>query len=282
MTPRRRLAGIIFALALVATACGGDGATEATTTTAAVSTSVATTTTTTAAPTTTTAATTTTTSTSTTTTSAPTTTTTSVSSEEADARVAAKTAAAAEAVPDGWDTAIVTNQFSDEAEDVIFGACSEADGFDLAYLDAATIALAELDATGPQDPTLPAPPQANVEARVFESETVAADAFAVLEQVLGSDAGRQCVADSLTGDLSAELPPDTEFTFELDALEAAGADVGARIVISLSIQGITAGFTIDLLAHRDGDCTVYAAFFGFGAEFEPALRDAIVGAALSA
>jgi hypothetical protein len=104
----------------------------------------------------------------------------------------------------------------------------------------------------------------------------------VLEEVLGSDAGRQCVADILSGDLSAELPPDTEFTFELESLEAAGADVGARIAIGLAIQGITATFTIDLLAHRDGDCTVYAAFFGFGAEFDPALRNAIVEAALSA
>jgi hypothetical protein len=285
MTRMLRLPALILVLTVTAAACGDDDAATTTTTTSPPTTAATVappTTVSTTAPTSTT--TTSTTTTSTTTTSATTTTTTTttrVGDAAADAVVSAKVAAAAAAVPANWDTAIVTNQFGDEADDVVFGPCSPG-GFDLAKLDAATLAVAELDAAAPLDTALPAPPQANLEARVFESESVAADAFAVLEEVLGSDDGRQCVADTLTEDLGAELPPDAEFTFELESLDAGGADVGARIVIDLAIQGVTAGFTIDLVADRDGDCTVFAAFFGFGAEFDPALRDAIISAASSA
>ena len=144
-----------------------------------------------------------------------------------------------------------------------------------------SLAVGQLAVTGIFDGAFPAP-QANVEARVFESEAVASDAFAVLETVLGTAEGRQCVADNLSEDLAAEVPPDADFEFVLQDLDAAGADVGARIVINLGIQGLNVAFTIDLVASRDADCTVFASFFGFGAEFDPALRDAMILAATGA
>jgi len=285
MNRTERLTALLLGLGLLlaGSACGGDGATGSSTTGALPVTTVgvhapATTTTapaTTVPPAPTTSAPPTTTSSTPPTTTA--TTTTRVSDPAADAVVGNKTVAAAAAIPTGWDTAILTNQFGEEP--ALLSACIGPDDFDLDTLDAVSLAVAEVETTGPARDELPAPPEANLEARVFASADVAADAFAVLEKTLGTTAGRECLADALAQRLEADLPPDTTFDFTLGDLVVPGTDVGARVVVELGLGGISLPFTVELLASRTRNCTVFASFSGFGDGFDPAVRDAMMAAA---
>ncbi len=282
-----RLAVAALALALLVAACGGDDDTADTGAAAETTTSAPSepTTTAAAATTTTTAAETTTTTAETTTTVAAATTTTAATEAPADASalVAAKVDAAVAAAPADWTSTPVESDLGAAGSDEIYGECTGPDAFDLADLADATAAIATVEINGVQDPTsfFP-PPSVSIEARVFESSEVAADAFAVLETVVGTDEGRNCLLDQFVSLIGEGSPDEAEFDVSVEAVEVPGADVGTRLNITASAEGITLGFVVDLVAALDGDCTVYSTFFTFGEEIDPQVRDAIFAAAASA
>jgi len=277
-----RIATLLIGFTLVVAACGGDD--SGTTTTlqdvdnSETQTTPAVETTTTAAPETTATAappeTTTTTVVETTTTSAP------VASEDAEATVMAKTAAALAAVPEGWMTEITPGFEIDTGTDDVFSACTDGQ-FDVVELDSFTVAASTLMADGPPPAGSFFPGgNASIEARVFESSDVAAEAFSVLETVFGTEEGRQCVADEFLVEMTADLPAEeAEVAFSLDEIEVPGADVAIAVNMSLDVEGIGFGFTVELAASLDGDCTVYAVFLGFGEPVDPEVRDTLFAAA---
>lgn len=288
MRRRTRLLALAVSVALVLAACGGDddaadttavatGDTEATTA-APATTTVPPAATTTAAETTTTPA-----PDQTTTTAQPETTTTSsppVVAGDAAEVVAAKTAAVVAVAPADWTT-VVDNELGDAGADDIYGACSGPGSFDLANLDASTVAISTLAADAPQDPTTFFPgPSASIEARVFESAAVAADAFSVLETVIGTTEGRDCLADQLLGAVG-DAPEDAEYDIAVEPATVSGADVGATLIITATTQGLTLEFQFDLVATLQDDCTIYGTFVSFGGAFDPAVRDQLYGAAIS-
>jgi len=266
---------LIIAVAVVTAACSSSGDTGTTTT--AVTTTGDGTGTTAAEATTTTAA-------ASTTTAAPassTTTTTEASASPVDAQalVDAKTAAAAAAAPDDWEVEEQENDSFEEA-DFTYEPCLGPDDFDLDALDPATLAVKEVRATAPSAQIPFGMTTAVVEARVFESADTAADVFAVIERIYGTDEGRQCMSEIVTALIGEEAPIEAgEITVE--TLEVEGADVGARTTFTADIQGLDFAFTIDLVASRDGACTVVATFISFGEEFPADVADAMMSAATS-
>ncbi len=261
-------------LILVIAACGGDDdAAETTTTAAGGATTAQETTTTAASETTTTAAA------ETTTTAAAESTTTAAAT--ADGLVVAKVEAATAAIPEGWTSSAIESDLGAAESDEVFSECSGDAAFDLAELDDVTKSIATVTIDAAPDPTsfFP-PPSATVEARVFDSPAIASEAFVVLETVLGSDDGRECLAERFQELIAEGTPEDAEFDLSLEELSIPGADVGTRLTLSATAQGITFAFQFDLVAALDGDCTVYATFISFGEPtFDPAVRDAIFSAA---
>ncbi len=290
----RMASALILAFALVAAACGDSGDTTTTSSpSGSTSTTVAplppttappaTTPATTVAPTTTMTTTTST----TTTTLAPTTTTTmpvttTQASSDADARVEARVNAVLAALPEGWD-GFIEPGFDEDGDDIAYEPCLGPDDFDLDDLDASSVAALQAEITGPlAGAGLLGPPEASIEARVFQSEAIAADAFATLEKVLGTDEGRECLADTVLTDISGGAPESAEFTLTVEGLEVTRADVAARMRFDFSQEGFAGSFIIDLAATRDVDETVYAVFLAFDEEFPPELLEALFAAAVDA
>jgi hypothetical protein len=283
MTRIPRLIVLLAAFVLVVAACGGDDDAGSDADTAAAETTTTappeTTTTTTAPETTTTAPP------ETTTTTAPETTTTAAASSPADAQavVDAKVAAAVAATPDDWQSTPIESDTDAADSDEIYGECAGEGAFDLANLDDATIAISIVSIDGPpSSATFFPPPSASIEARVFESVAVAEEAFGVLETVIGTAEGRDCLVEQFIQLIAEGTPEDAEFDVQLEELTVPGADVGARLVVQASAEGITFAFQFDLVAGLAGDCTVYGTFISFGEPvFDPAVRDAIFAAATS-
>ncbi len=280
----RRTTTLVLALLVLFGACGGDDDTAGDTTVAATAANPAPTTTTAAAATTTTAApaeTTTTTAATTTTTAAPTSSAAPVTAEDAEARATAKVQAAVDALPEGWTAEVEQIAAGATDSDEVFAPCSGPDAFDLATLDDVSLAIVAADMESPNAASLFGPLQATIEARVFESPAVAAEAFAVLETVLGTEEGRNCVAEEFLAQLSGGSP-GAEAAFSIEDVEIPGADVAARLVFEVSADEISLSFRVDLAASRNGDCTVFASYFSFGDDFDEAARDATFAAAAGA
>ncbi len=289
----QRIAATMATFLLLATACGDSGTTTtappgteapattvaapatttAPTTTAAATTTIAPTTiaapATTVAPTTTVAA----------------TTTAAAVSGDPQAIADAKAAAVLAAAPADW----TANQLDDptaggDDTDIIFGPCAADDAFDLNDLDDQSAAIEQVEVVAPAGSGggLFPDPEVQVEARVFVSEDVAAEAFAVLETVLGTADGRDCLSANLFDEFADELPAGAEVEFSVDELAVAGADVGVRITMDLSVSGITAAIFIDIYAARDGACTVYGSNQSFDTPVDPAVQEGLFGAALDA
>lgn len=282
---RVRIFAIAAGLLLVAAACGDSGGTTTTTgpdeAIAPTSTTVAPTTAppTTAAPTTT----------STTTTMPPTTTTTvpptttTAAPADPQATVDAKVNAVLAVVPAEWTAQLLPDPTAGgDDTDIIFGPCAAPDAFDLNDLDAESVAIEQVDIEAPvgSGGGIFPDPAAQVEARVFSSEEVAVDAFAVLETVLGTEEGRDCLADNLISEFSADLPAGSSIEFEVQEFLLPGADVGIRIKMDIAAGGITAVIFIDINATRMGDCTVYSSFQTFTEPFDADLAGQLFGAAL--
>lgn len=282
-----RIPKLLAVFALLAAACGGDdgGAPTSAAGDIATTTTAAPPATTTSPPTTTTAAPPTTTAETTTTVAETTTTGGDTTQAPADGPAAeitmAKATAAEMALPEDWSSSISTEFVSDEGADDVFAPCTPDDAFDVSELDSVTAAVATLMADGP-------PPEgsffpggsASIEARVFESEEVAAQAFEVLETTIGSDEGRECLAEQFLDLMAQDVPDDEgEFEFSIVPLDVPGAQAAATIVVDMSFQGLAFQFQIDLASARDGVCTVYGTFLSFGGPFDPAVREALFAAA---
>ena len=136
--------------------------------------------------------------------------------------------------------------------------------------------------TAPISGTSPVPATASVESRVFTSEAVAAEAYAVLESVIGTDEGRQCIADAVFGALGEELPEGASVEYQVTATRIPAGDFGAAITYTIELQGQSLGVFVDLVAHRNGDCTVFGTFQSFQEPFPAELAADLVDAAATA
>ena len=194
--------------------------------------------------------------------------------------VDAKVMAFSEAAPDDWDVSEQADDDFDEG-DFTYVSCLGADDFDLDELDEATLAVREMRASASGGAIPFGSTSGILEARVLESEEAAAAVFSVIERIYGTDEGRQCMADVITQEIGQDAPAEFgEVTVEEYLVE--GADVGARTTLTATGGGVSFSFTIDLVAHRDGACTVVATFISFGEPFPTDVADDLFSAAVDA
>lgn len=263
MIPSRTPKGpvVALALALLLTACGGDDDDAGTTAPTGDGT-----TTTTAAPV-------------ETTITADDTGTPDVASPEALARAQAKAEAAAAALPDDYTSSIDEGDpDTGEGGDLVFAGCLTEGEFNIDELESATAAVVTMSAAGPPQPTGFPGPSASVEARVFDSEAEAADAYAVLQRIYGTEDGRACLADSVAETMTTQIADEADVEFTIEPLDIAGAEVGARVNMAISFQDVDTNVTIDLGASRDGDLTTYGSFLGIDQPFPAELAGALMAA----
>ena len=211
---------------------------------------------------------------------APTTTAAAATPGDAQEIVDAKVMAFSEAAPDDWDVSEQADDDFDEG-DFTYVSCLGADDFDLDELDEATLAVREMRASASGGAIPFGSTSGILEARVLESEEAAAAVFSVIERIYGTDEGRQCMADVITQEIGQDAPAEFgEVTVEEYLVE--GADVGARTTLTATGGGVSFSFTIDLVAHRDGACTVVATFISFGEPFPTDVADDLFSAAVDA
>jgi len=256
----RTLITIVIAFALVVAACGDDSNESTTvTTTAASTTAVAAATTSTAGP--------------------------GVTPASGDAAVAVeKSDAVVEAAPDGWTVAVSNTLASEELieQELLFGPCLEDGSFDIATVDALSLAAINTSVTAPISGESPLGATASIEVRVFESESAATDAYTVLETVLGTTTGRACVGASSFALLSEQLPEGASAEYKVEELLLATGDFGTSITWVVEMDGATFNLFLDMVGYRDGACTVFAVFIGFGEPFPTLPAVDMMSAATSA
>ncbi len=102
---------------------------------------------------------------------------------------------------------------------------------------------------------------------MFEDDGVAAAAFATLEELLGTDEGRLCVADELGSAMATEIGEDAELTVLVEPGPLLG-DAASRISLDMTIAGFEATVYFDLVASREGDCTIFGVFQAFDEPFD--------------
>lgn len=268
---RIRAIAAVVTIVVAAAACSSDGATD---TTAEAATTIAADATTTEAPATTAAPTTTTEATTTTTEAPP-------SPADAQAIVDAKAAAFTAAAPAGWSVEEQANDSFEEA-DYTYAPCLLPDDFDLDDLDPSTLAVKEVRASAPAGAVPFGSTSAIVEARVFDSEATAADAFAVIERIYGTDEGRQCMSEIVSSLFAEQSDAGFDFAVTVEEVEVEGAEVGTRTAMGASVEGFDFTMAIDLVASRDGATTVIATFIAFGEPFPADVADALMSAAVAA
>ena len=103
----------------------------------------------------------------------------------------------------------------------------------------------------------------------------------MLETVVGTEEGRQCVLDEVNAEIQEGTPAGSEVTFAVDELAVPGADVGMRVTADINAGGITAAVFIDIIAARQGDCTVFGTYQSFNDPFDEDLQAQLFGAALA-
>ncbi len=218
----------------------------------------------------------------TTTTAAPDTTTTEAASDvDANAVVAAKTAAAEAVFDDQWTVTTGPTDEFDEGDDIVYESCLQTDEFDLANLDGVSAAALVTDFQGPSG-SPPFPGQSgSLEARVFNSEAEAAQAFAVFQRIFASEEGLECMTEAVMEILTDDVPVD-DFTFTIEELTVAGSQTGARFGITFDVSGFEGGFFLEFQGALMGECTVIASFLTFDEPFDRDIADAVFSAAVSA
>jgi hypothetical protein len=205
-------------------------------------------------------------------------------SVDAEAMAMAKVQAALDALPEGWTGSIASDlgEEGPQGDDIVFVNCLDPDDYDLDNLDADSDASWELDAEGPPSQAL-SPPMAAIEGRVFSASADVDTIFAVLEKVLGTDEGRQCLAEEVPGQLSSDMPEDIDFDLAVEGTTIEGADVGARLSASMSAGGLSFTFYIDMVATRvDDRCTVFGTFWAIGEPVDQEAASAMFTAAVNA
>ena len=195
--------------------------------------------------------------------------------------VDAKVLAFSEAAPDDW---VVSEQADDDfdEDEFTYVSCLGADDFDLDELDEATLVVREMRASASAGAIPFGSTSGILEARVFESEQTAASVFAVIERIYGTDEGRQCMADGIAQELGQSVGPAESVEVTVEEYLVEGADVGARTTLTAASEGVSFSFTIDLVAHRDGACTVVATFISLGEPFPANVADDLFSAAVNA
>ena len=269
----RRTVGVLAALVLIIAACGGDADSEAEATTAA-------TTATTSAPTVTVAVpesmTTSSEAEATTTTVEAATTTAPLTSDPRVVLAEEKVASIEAAMPVDYS---FTTAVDDDAEEdnSIFTSCLSPGSFDLDQLDDVSVIAYDIDFDTPDVGVFGAA-SGSLEVRVFEDDGVAAAAFATLEELLGTDEGRLCVADQLGTAMATEIGDDSELSVSVEPGPLLG-DAASRIILDMTVAGFEATVYFDLVASREGDCTVYGVFQAFDEPFdETAANDLLFSA----
>jgi hypothetical protein len=252
---KRILFSMLIALALVAAACGDDGGT--TTSAGAVTTAISS--------------------------DSGATDTTAAGSGEADV-AAVKSDAVVEATPDGWTVEVTNTLTSDELieQAVLFAPCLEDGSFDLATVDELSQAAINVSATAPITGQSLVSASASVEVRVFESESSAVDAYTVLEAVLGTTIGRECVAASSFDLLRDQLPAGASADYRVEEFLLGSGDYGTSIVWVVEMEGVELTVFLDMVAYRDGACTVFSIFMGFGEPFPTSVAVQMMEAAINA
>lgn len=190
------------------------------------------------------------------------TTTTTAPACAAEEDVMACAQRAADAVEAPYTSSVKRSEPEDN--NIVFAECLDTNDFDLDQLDAST------ETSFDADTMLNAQTMGSLEVRAFASEEVAIEAFAALEKVLGTDAGRQCFARQVGLSLGAPTQPTAEL------LEIEGAEVAARLTGQFG--GST--FTVDFAAARSGSCTFFGSFQGLGEPFDATVISAMFLAAL--
>lgn len=210
----------------------------------------------------------------------------------------AKVQAALSVLPEGW-VGTVSNDIGDDSDgsdgseylsegslirdSIVFSPCLDAGDYDLDNLDADSAASWQLEVEGPEDPAQIAAASGGLEARVFAEGVDVDKIYAVLEKIIGSDAGRECLAREVPGWLAADAGPDAQFDARVEVTEVQGADVGTRLVVTFTTAGFTGDFFVDLVAtHLPDRCTVFGTFVSFGTPFDQALASDMMLAAIAA
>lgn len=201
-----------------------------------------------------------------------------------DTTAQARAQAALDSLPADW-TGTIADDLGNEgnsADDIVFIDCLTPDDYDLDNIDLDSDASWELDATGPLVSAF-GEPQAALEARVFRDADTATAAYAVLERIVGTDDGRECLEIAVPGQLAADVPAEAQIDARVEGTTIEGADVGARIVISVTVQGMTTEVYIDLVAaHPAATDTIFATFISFEAPLDQAVASAMMLAAINA
>ena len=198
---------------------------------------------------------------------------------DSNAVVEAKTAAVEASLPEGWTGSTVPAVSDDENEDLAYAPCLLPDDFDIDNLDDYSAAALQAEFEGPDTNPPFAPPMGAIEARVFNSEQEAADAFAVFERVWGTPEGLDCMTQSVISLMGDDFPAG-ELSITTEAVSLPGSQAGARFEMSFDVEGFTGAFYVEFQGTRMGDCTVIASFLSFGEPFPRDVAETVFGAAL--
>ncbi len=199
---------------------------------------------------------------------------------DAEAIVVAKTSAVEAALPEDWtSTTGPTDEF--EEDGFVYGPCLGENDFDLDNLDAFSDASLVTDFEGVSaNPPFPGP-IGGIEARVFESEAAAADAFGVFQRIFGSEEGLECMTDVVQGFVGDDAPVE-DLTFSFEELTVEGSQAGARFEMSFDVPGFTGSFFVEFQGALMGSCTVISSFVTFGDPFDRDVADTLFSAAVNA
>jgi hypothetical protein len=209
------------------------------------------------------------------------TTTTQAADVDADAVVMEKTEAVEAAAPDGWTATTGPATTDQEADESFYQSCLQPDDLDIDNLDELSDAALLTSVEGPSV-TPPFPGQrGSIEARVFESEAVATEAFGVFERVFGTEEGLECMIDSVQSLAGDDIPAD-ELVFSFEEVTIEDSQAGARFEMSFDVSGFAGAVFVEFQGARMGSCTVIASFITFGEPFDRDVADALFGAAINA
>jgi hypothetical protein len=195
-----------------------------------------------------------------------------------------KSDAMVEAAPDGWTVEVTNTLTSVEPieQEVLFSPCLEAGSFDLNTLDTISLAAMNTLVTAPITAQSPLAATGSFEVRVFESESAAVEAYTVLEAVLGTTIGRECIGASSFALLEGQLPEGATAEYKVEELLLGTGDFGTTITWVIELEGTTFTAFLDMVAYRDGACTVFAVLNGFNEPFPTPVAVQMMDAAINA
>lgn len=218
----------------------------------------------------------------TTTTTAPLTTTTTEPEEDSPALV--QSDAIAGAAPEGWtvtQTDTLGGSTDDDLAGILVSACTAGLLEGGSTLEEASIGAYSTHVEAPPnlfDPLLP--PKAFFESRVFESEDEAARAFVAIEIMATRADGRACLASTYLSWLLDVMPIDASLELATEDVSIPGANFGVRLVWTATVRSRSVDLYLDVVAHRDGETTLVAAFASVEEPFPPLVASTLLAAGI--